>query len=32
MVSPLVGMLMLEGHDLNIEVEAGGRVTIQARG
>ena len=29
--TPLVGMLMLEGHDLNIEVEVGGRVTIRAR-
>ena len=28
---PLVGMLMLEGHDLNIEVEVGGRVAIRAR-
>ena len=29
--TPLVGMLMLKGWDLNIEVEVGGRVTIQAR-
>ncbi len=30
--TPLVGMLMLDRHDLNIEVENGGRVLIQARG
>ena len=29
--TPLVGMLMLDKHDLNIEVESGGRVVIQAR-
>ena len=29
--TPLVGMLLLEKHDLNIEVESGGRVVIQAR-
>ena len=29
--TPLVGMLLLDKHDLNIEVESGGRVTIQAR-
>ena len=27
----LVGMLLLDRHDLNIEVESGGRVFIQAR-
>ena len=29
--TPLVGMLMLDSHDLNIEVVNGGRVVIQAR-
>ncbi len=29
--TPLVGMLLLVGHSLNIEVEHGGRVTIQSR-
>ena len=29
--TPLVGMLLLDRHDLNIEVESGGRVFIQAR-
>ena len=29
--TPLVGMLLLDGHTLNIEVESGGRVVIQAR-
>ena len=29
--TPLVGMLLLDRHSLNIEVERGGRVTIQAR-
>ena len=29
--TPLVGMLMLDGHTLNIEVESGGRVVIDAR-
>ena len=29
--TPLVGMLLLDKHDLNIEVESGGRVIIQAR-
>ena len=29
--TPLVGMLLLDEHSLNIEVERGGRVTIQAR-
>ena len=28
---PLVGMLLLDNHDLNIEVVNGGRVVIQAR-
>ncbi len=28
--TPLVGMLLLDGHSLNIEVESGGRVVIQA--
>ena len=28
---PLAGMLLLDGHDLNIEVTASGRVLIQAR-
>ena len=27
---PLVGMLLLDGHDLNIHVREGGRVVIQA--
>ena len=27
---PLVGMALLRGHNLNIDVERGGRVTIQA--
>ena len=27
---PLVGMLLLDGHDLNIQVRDGGRVVIQA--
>ena len=27
----LVGMALLEGHNLNIEVERGGRVVVQAR-
>ena len=27
---PLVGMMLLDGHNLNIEVENGGRVTITA--
>ena len=30
--TPLVGMLLLDGHNLNIEVERGGRVVIEARG
>ncbi len=30
--TPLVGMQLLEAHDLNIEVERGGRVVIHARG
>ena len=30
--TPLVGMLLLDRHDLNIEVESGGRVVIRARG
>lgn len=30
--TPLAGMLLLEAHDLNIEVEREGRVVIQARG
>lgn len=29
--TPLVGMLLLDGHSLNIEVESGGRVVIQAK-
>ncbi len=29
--TPLVGMQLLEAHDLNIEVERGGRVVIQGR-
>ena len=29
--TPLVGMLMLDRHNLNIEVESGGRVVIQVR-
>ena len=29
--TPLVGMLLLDGHNLNIEVERGGRVVIEAR-
>ena len=29
--TPLVGMLLLDSHDLNIEVVNGGRVVIQAR-
>ena len=28
---PLVGMMLLEGHNLNIDVENGGRVLIQAK-
>ena len=28
--APLVGMLLLDGHDLNIQVTRGGRVVIQA--
>ncbi len=28
--TPLVGMLLLDGHDLNIQVRDGGRVLIQA--
>ena len=28
--TPLVGMLMLDGYDLNVEVKVGGRVVIQA--
>ena len=28
--SPLVGMLLLDGHELSIQVRAGGRVLIQA--
>ena len=27
--TPLVGMLLLDGHNLNIEVESGGRVVIR---
>ena len=30
--TPLVGMLLLDRHNLNIEVERGGRVVIEARG
>ncbi len=30
-VDPLVGMALLEGHNLNIDVEDGGRVVIEAR-
>ncbi len=29
---PLVGMMLLDGHNLNIDVENGGRVLIQAKG
>ena len=29
--TPLMGMLLLDRHNLNIEVESGGRVVIQAR-
>ena len=29
--TPLVGMLLLDKHNLNIDVEAGGRVAIQAK-
>ena len=29
--TPLVGMLLLDRHNLNIEVEQGGRVAIEAR-
>ncbi len=29
--TPLVGMRLLDGHNLNIDVEDGGRVVIQAR-
>ncbi len=29
--TPLVGMLLLHGHSLNIEVESGGPVVIEAR-
>ena len=29
--TPLMGMLLLDGHNLNIEVENGGGVVIQAR-
>ena len=28
--APLVGMLLLDGHDLNIQVKRGGRVVIQS--
>ena len=28
--TPLVGMLLLDGHSLNLEIERGGRVVIQA--
>ncbi len=28
--TPLVGMLLLDGHSLNVEVESGGEVVIQA--
>ena len=30
-VDPLVGMSMIEGHDLHVRVEDGGRVVIQAK-
>ena len=29
--APLAGMRLLEGHDLHVEVESGGRVVIEAR-
>ena len=29
--TPLVGMRLLEGHDLHVEVETGGRVVVEAR-
>ena len=31
-VDPLVGMALLEGHNLNIDIEDGGRVLIQVKG
>ena len=30
-VDPLIGMALLDGHNLNIDVENGGRVLIQAK-
>lgn len=30
--TPLVGMAMLNGHNLNVDVAVGGRVVIQAMG
>ena len=30
--TPLVGMRLLDGHNLNIRVETGGPVVIQAKG
>ncbi len=29
--TPLAGMSLLDGHDLHMEVEEGGRVVIEAR-
>ena len=29
--TPLAGMRLLEGHDLHVEVESGGRVVVEAR-
>ena len=29
--TPLVGMLLLDGHDLNVQVRVGGRVLIEAQ-
>ncbi len=30
-VDPLVGMALLDGHNLNIDIESGGRVVIQSK-
>ncbi|MDE2893669.1 MAG: hypothetical protein OXN86_14345 [Chloroflexota bacterium] len=29
--TPLIGMLLLEGHDLHVQVRSGGRLTIEHR-
>jgi len=29
--TPLLGMLLLDGHDLSVQVRDGGRVVIQAK-